>query len=148
GNCSATELQAAANLNGSGQVTFTTSTLDNGGHNIRGCYLPPAEYIASDDAINYMISKIGTTSTLTANKTSPQDFGTSIVFTAEVNRTTGGTDVTEGTFTFYDGGTDCTTTGTLLQAATTVDGLGKATLTTAALSPGVHTIFACYGGTP
>ena len=148
GNCSSpvTTLQAATAVNGSGQVTYTTSSLTIGGHNIRACYDPATGYADSNGNIVFMISKIATTTTVTADKTSPQAAGTSIVFTAEVNRTTGGADVLEGAVAFYDGGT-CTTPGTLLQAAATVDGSGKATLTTSTLSVGVHTILACYVGT-
>jgi hypothetical protein len=145
-NSPVTELQAAANVNGSGQVTYTTSSLTVGGHNIQACYLPATGFDASHDTLSFMISKIATTTTVTADKTSPQAWGTSIVFTAEVNRTIGGADVLEGDVAFYDGG-DCVTPGTALQAGTTVDGSGKVTLTTSTLTPGAHTILACYLGT-
>ena len=141
-----TLLQAATAVNGTtGEVTVATSSLSIGSHTILACYGGDATYAESGDTESFEITKILTTTTVTPSVTSPREYGTSIVFTAEVNRTNGGTDVGSGSVTFYEGG-DCTTTGTELQAAAAVSGTGEVTLTTSTLAVGNHTIVACYGG--
>jgi hypothetical protein len=144
-SCAGTELQAAGALDVNGQGTYTTSGLTVGSHTIVACYEGTSAYEASADDMSYTIDKIATTTTLTSNPGSDQVFGTSITFTAEVNRTNGGTDITSGSVGFYEG-TDCTT-ATELQAPGAVDGNGKKTFTTSTLSVGSHNILACYGGT-
>ena len=147
GSCAspATTLQSATAVNGSGEVAYTSSTLGVASHTIVACYDGTSSYDISNGSIPYTINKIGTTLTLTPDLASSQEFGTSIVFTAEVNRTTGGADVTAGNVAFYEGGS-CTTPGAELQAAAGVDGNGKKTFTTNTLAVGNHTIVACYAG--
>jgi parallel beta-helix repeat protein len=71
-------------------------------------------------------------------------YGDSVTFTATV--TASGSPVTTGSVTFIEGGT-CASPGTILQAATAVNGSGVVTYTTSGLTPPSHTIIACYGGT-
>jgi hypothetical protein len=137
-------LQAASPVDGTGKVSLVTSTLSIGTHTIRACYEGTATFGTSSGSMSFEISKIATSTTLTAVPASPQEFGTSVTFTAEVNKTSGG-DVTSGSVTFYDSGS-CAAPGTSLQSATGVDGFGKVTLTTTSLSAAAHTIVACYGG--
>ena len=139
-----TIVQAGAALNGSGEKTFVTTSLAVGVHTIRACYLGTTEYETESASAAFTITQIGTTTGLTPDVSSPQNFGATVVFTAHVTRTTGGADVTEGAVAFYDG---LCGTGTLLQAAGNVDGTGRKALTTSSLASGVHNIRACYGGT-
>jgi uncharacterized repeat protein (TIGR01451 family) len=140
------ELQAGAPVNGSGEVTFTTSTLTIAVHTILACYGGTSVFEASSGTLSFTITKVATTTTVTANKTSPQEFGTSITFTATVKRTSDNSVVADGSIVIYDGGT-CDIPGTELKPATAVNGSGQVTLTTSTLDLGTHTILACYGGT-
>lgn len=145
-SCAGAELQAALAVDGLGQKTYVTSSLSVGAHTIVACYDGNSSYDASSGSAAYTITNIATSTAVTANVTTPQEFGASVTFTAEVNRNTGGTDVTAGNVAFYDGGT-CTTPGAPLQVGSVVDGNGKVTLVTSTLSIGAHTILACYEGT-
>jgi uncharacterized repeat protein (TIGR01451 family) len=140
------QLQAGALVNASGAVTFTTSTLSIADHIILACYGGTTVFKASGDQMAFTITKIATSTTVTANKTSPQEYGTSITFTASVKRSSGNSVVTDGQVAIYDGGT-CDIPGTELKAATDVNGSGQVSVTTSALDLGTHTILACYGGT-
>jgi hypothetical protein len=144
-----TVVQAAAAVNASGQQTYTTTTLTIGAHTIRACYADGGVYGASNGTAAYTITTIATTTSVSPSPASAQEFGTSVTFTAEVNRTTGGANVVVGNVEFRDGGTDCST-GTVVQAGAAVNGSGEKTYTTTALAIGGHTIRACYadgGGT-
>lgn len=147
GDCTTptTTLKTATGVNGSGEVAYTTTDMSVGSHTIVACYDGTSSFATSNGSAPYTINKIGTTTTLTSDLASPQPVGTSIVFTAEVNRTNGGANVIQGNVAFYDGGS-CASPGTPLQASAAVDGDGKKTLSTSSLAFGNHTIVACYEG--
>lgn len=146
GTCAGTELQAAGAVDGSGQKTYSpASSLSVGSHTVVACYEGATGFDTSDGSTVYEVDKISTTTDLTSDIASPQQWGTEIVFTAEVNRTSDNGDVTEGEVGFYDGGT-CSSLADELQAPSAVDVNGKVTLTTSSLSVATHTIVACYAG--
>ena len=78
------------------------------------------------------------TTTVVTTSGSPSTYGQSVTFTATVTSAAG---TPTGSVNFYDGGT-CLAPGTLLSSAGLTSGV--ATLTTAALSAGAHTIVASY----
>src|SRR6185437_15649790 len=78
------------------------------------------------------------TTTVVTTAGSPSTYGQSVTFTATVTSAAG---TPTGSVNFYDGGT-CFAPGTLLSSAGLTSGV--ATLTTAALSAGAHTIVASY----
>ena len=73
----------------------------------------------------------------------PSNYGVSVIFTATITQSGGGSVASQGTVTFRDGGSDCTT-GTVIQAARAVNGSGVLADTIATLSQASHTIRACY----
>jgi hypothetical protein len=93
-----------------------------------------------DNNVSVLLNTTGlvkaTTSTMLAASPNPSVFGQSVTFTAAVTSSAAG--VPTGTVTFQDGATPLGTG--------TVNGSGQATLTTAALSAGAHTITAAYSG--
>jgi Bacterial Ig-like domain (group 3) len=122
-------------LNGSGQATFTTSTLAVGSHSITAVYGGDANYIGSTSAVlTQAINQVSSSTAITASA-NPATSGTPVTFTASVS---GSANTPTGTLTFKDG---ATTLG-----AGTLNGSGQATFTTSALTAGSHSITAAYSG--
>jgi hypothetical protein len=122
-------------LNGSGQVTFATSTLTAGSHSITAVYGGDTNFSSSTSPV--LTQSVTTTSSSVAigSSADPSTFGQSVTFTATV---TGSGGTPAGTVTFKDG---ATTLG-----AGTVNGTGQATFSTSSLTVGGHSITAVYGG--
>ncbi len=116
-----------------GPATFTALT-DNSG--VSG----EAASIAVQPAVT--VNKASTTTTVTSG-TNPSTYGQSVTFTATVAPQYSGTPT--GTVSFYDGGSSCTSPGTLLAGAVELSG-GQASTSSSSLSAATHTIRACYGG--
>jgi Bacterial Ig-like domain (group 3)/FG-GAP-like repeat len=130
-------------LDPTGKATFSITALAIGSHSITASYggatTPTAFSNSASSTVSVTITNppiISTTTALTASATTATS-GTSITFTAAVTPASGSATPT-GTITFNDGST-ALGTGTL-------DGTGKATLATTALTVGSHTITAAYGG--
>ena len=87
------------------------------------------------------ITQAATTTAVTSSL-NPSGFGQAVTFTATV-ASAGGTPA--GSATFIEGGT-CASPTTTLQAATALDGTGKVTFPTSALTAGSHTVTACFLG--
>jgi uncharacterized repeat protein (TIGR01451 family) len=122
-------------LDGSGQATFTSSSLSVSTHSITAVYSGSANYNSStSEALIQTVNQATTTTTL-ASDNNPSTYGQPVTFTATVT-SSGGTPT--GTVTFKDG---TTTLGT-----SSLDGSGQATLTTSSLSAGTHSITAVYNG--
>jgi hypothetical protein len=121
-------------LNGSGQATFTTSSLAIGTHPITATYSGDANFTGSTSAtLNQAVNQAGTATTLSSSQ-NPSTFGQPVTFTATVTASGAPT----GTVTFTDGGT--------VLGNVAINGSGVATLTTSSLSPGSHSIVATYSG--
>jgi hypothetical protein len=99
---------------------------------------------------NY-VATAPTTTLLTALPASPQESGTNVTFTAEVNKTSDSSNITSGNVKFYDAAVaaTCTSLGASTQIGSdqALDGSGNASVSTTALSIAAHTILACYQGT-
>ena len=131
----------AGTLNGSGQASFSISTLAVGTHAITAVYGADTNYAASTSTpLNEVINapaKVNTT-TVIVSSANPATTGQTVLFTATVAGTPTNSPVPTGTVTFMDG-TSTIGTGT-------INGAGQAAFSTSALTVGSHTITAVYGG--
>ncbi|CAN5762559.1 hypothetical protein BH24GEM1_BH24GEM1_12800 [soil metagenome] len=143
-SCSdATQMQAAQNVNGSGQVTFTTSGLAIGSHTIRACYGGAPGFLAGEGSVTQEVNNTATGIDLTSS-VNPSRTGQSVTFTATV--TNNSNPVTSGQVAFKKGGTDCSDAAQV-QAPQTPNGSGQVTYSAAfAASQSPVTIHACFGG--
>src|SRR5205823_5703853 len=125
-------------LNGSGQATLTTAGLSAGTHTITASYGGGTNLIPRTSArLTQQVGQDATTTAVTGSP-NPSVFGQSVTFTATVTAAAPGAATPSGTVTFLDGSTPL--------GSGTLNGSGQATLTTAGLSAGTHTITASYGG--
>ena len=115
----------------SGAATLTISSLAGGTHSITAQYGGDANYSGSvSTPVSQVVNPV-TTAVALASSLNPSNLGASVTFTATLP-----VDAT-GAVTYYDGST-ALGTGSLSS--------GIATLTTALLTPGTHSITAQYGG--
>ena len=117
-------------------VTLTLTGLSVGSHSLTAVYGGGSFATGSTSATLSDVVK-GSTMTALASALNPSVFGNSVTLTATVTAPVGGT--VSGTVNFHDGGT------TNLGSAT-LDGTGKATLTTSSLAAGSHNLTASYAG--
>jgi PKD repeat protein len=121
-------------------ATCTTAALSVGGspHSITAVYSGDTDYLGSPSApISQTVNRDPTTTTVTASPASPSTFGTRVTFTAGVTANPPGAGTPTGTVAFTIDGTPV--------ESTTLSG-GTATIATASLAAGSHTIAASYGG--
>jgi len=130
-------LAGPLSISGTGQASFTTSTLAAGTHNISAIYSGTATYATSTGSISQVVAKIPTTTVVVSSK-NPSNSGQSVTFTATVK--SNGRAVTTGKVMFKDGSTN-------LPGPVAVNGNGTATITVSNLSTGNHQITAIYGPT-
>jgi hypothetical protein len=128
----------SATLNGTGQATYTASSLAVGTYSVTAAYGGDGANLASTStavAVTITPAPIASTTALVAAPTTAT-VHTAVVFTASVAPATG-SNVPTGTVTFKDG---TTTLGTATLAS------GKASYSNSALTAGAHSITASYGG--
>ena len=113
-------------------LTFTASLSQNG--NLYQAVFSNSAGSATSSAATLTVINPATTTVLVSSA-NPSTFGQSVTFTATVSSPVG---IPTGTVTFLDGASSLGT-GTL-------DSSGMATLTTASLAVGAHSITASYGG--
>jgi hypothetical protein len=130
-----------AALTGSGQATYSASTLSAGSHSITAAYNGDANFAGST---SQALAEVVNTATLAATTTTvsssqnPSTLGQSVTFTAAVAGPSGNTTVPTGAATFKDGAATLGT-GTLNLS-------GQATYSSSALNAGSHSITAAYNG--
>lgn len=125
-------------LDGSGNATFTTSTLAVASHSITAAYNGSATFNPStSSALTQTVNKDGTTSSVTSSL-NPSRKGQTVTFTATVVANSPGTAVPTGSVTFKD--------GTKTLSTKTLNASGQATFSTSALARGSHSITVVYGG--
>src|SRR5712692_3395052 len=125
----------AGTLDSSGIATLTTASLAVGAHSITASYGGDTNFNpSSSSALSQTVNK-GSTTVASISSANPSVFGQAVTFTATVSSPAG---TPTGTVTFLDGATSLGT-GAL-------DSSGIATLTTASLAVGAHSITASYGG--
>lgn len=122
-------------LKAGGTATFSTSSLSAGRHSIMAVYLGNADFLASTSEILTQTVKRTSSTTTIASSLNPSASGQSVTFTAKVKADT--TVKPTGAVTFKDG-TRVLGTGSLAG--------GIATLKTAKLAEGNHSISASYAG--
>jgi hypothetical protein len=130
------ETLGTADLDENGAASLTTAALSAGTHTITASYAGNADFAASSGSTTQVVNLVATATAL-ASAPNPSTFGEDVTFTATVTAATG---TPAGTVTFVD-----ETTGETLGTAD-LDENGVASLTTAALSAGTHTITATYAG--
>src|SRR5207244_4090207 len=114
-----------------------------------GTHTISASYVANDNihansstATNAALTVTNpATTTQVVSSQNPSTFGQSVMFTATVSSAAG---TPTGSVTFYDGGASCSSPGTALGAAVTLNASGISGLSTTALTGGSHTVLACY----
>jgi hypothetical protein len=122
-------------LDASGHATLTTSALGAGTHNITVQYSGDGNFNPSAGSLPAQtVNQAGTTTVVTSSL-NPSVFGQSVTFTATV---ASGAGTPSGTVQFTDGGVNLGPPVAL--------SAGVATLTTASLSAGAHSISAVYSG--
>ena len=127
-------------LNGSGQATFTISTLTQGNHSVVVHYDSDPNFATSDSAVlNQEID--ATTTTTVSSGPDPSVFGQQVTFTATVVTNAPGVGTPTGSVTFVD-----TSNGNAVLGTQNLNGAGVATLQISSLSVGDHLIRADYDG--
>ena len=121
-------------LGSSGTVSFITSSLSAGSHNLTAVYASDSLSAASSGAVTQVVqSGSNATSTTVSSAPNPSVFGQSVTFTATVSSAAG---TPSGTVTFQEGAT----------ASAVPVANGHASFTTAALAVGTHVITANFTG--
>jgi Bacterial Ig-like domain (group 3) len=129
----ATTLGTAA-LNPSGQAKLSTAGLNGGVHSITAAYSGDSTFATStSSALSQNVNRAATTTTVSSSP-SPSIYGQAVTLSVTVSSSVG---VPTGTVTFYDGGT---------MLGMGILSSGRATLSTAGLSAGTHSITANYSG--
>jgi hypothetical protein len=123
---------ATVPLDGSGQASFSTSTLSAGSHSVIAHYLGNTNYLASDSAtVGQVVNQATSTVTLTSSL-NPSGSGQLVTFTATITAPPA-----TGTIEFRDGATPIATVA--------ISG-NRAAMATSGLSSGVHSMSAIYSG--
>jgi len=134
----ATVIANAVALDGSGQATFTTSSLTAATHTISAVYSGSALYSTSTSANLSQVVGKGNTTTSLVSSLNPSCAGSPVTLTATVAAVAPGAGVPTGSVDFKDG---ATVIGTV---ALNVSGV--AALTTSSLSVATHNLTAAYKG--
>jgi len=121
----------------SGKATFSTPALTPGPHSITATYNGSTDFKSSvSPVLTQTVSKVVTKTTVVSSP-NPSVFSQLVTFTTSVNPVAPGTGTPVGTVTFKNG-------AAVLGTRTLIS--GKATFSTAALTPGVHSITVVYNG--
>jgi hypothetical protein len=123
-------------------ASFAITTLAVGSHTITASYSGDSTHFAAtstdDSALPLTQIVQEATATNLVSSLNPSPLGQSVTFTATVTPPNGGGVVPDGSIIFYD--------GTTILGSATLNASGVATLQTAALTTGLHSITAVYGG--
>ena len=126
-------------VDGSGHASVYTSTLAVGGHSVTAAFtssnpntLDSSGALAGGQTVQRVDTQTGVTSSL-----NPSELGQAVTFTAQVSAVSPGAGTPGGTVQFSDNGTD-------FGSPQSLDGSGKASIPTAGLTVGGHTITATY----
>jgi hypothetical protein len=122
-------------LDGTGNATFSTTSLAMGVHSISAIYGGDSNS-QSSTSLSSTETVQETTATTVVSNSNPSLTGTSVTFTATVS--TSGTGSPSGTVTFLD--------GTTVLGAGTLDGSLQAVLVISSLTNGSHSISAVFSG--
>jgi hypothetical protein len=128
-------------VNGTAQATFTAAGLAVGQHTVTATYNGSGNFVGSSASAAQTVNPAATTTGVSVSASGPSWYGQPLTFTATVGAAAPGAGTPDGTITFLDG-------TTALGSATlaSVNGQAQATLTTATLPAGGHTITVAYAG--
>jgi hypothetical protein len=136
-----TTVLATVTLDNTGHATYTTTSLPGNStypwaaHFISAGYSGDTHFSAGTAILMQSVHRSGTTTTVTSSPNA-STFGQAVTFTATVSPVVSGLGAVTGLVTFEE--------GTTVLGAAGVNSSGAATLTTAALGAGSHTITAVY----
>src|SRR5579871_6118266 len=128
--------------NGFTTASLSTATLAVGSHTITVSYSGDSNFTPSTSATFTQTVTKASSSTAVAVSTNPAAWGQNATFTATVSVNTPGSGTPTGTVQFVIDGTNVASP----VSAKTTNGTTTASFSTAALSPGSHTIVASYSG--
>jgi subtilisin family serine protease len=127
------------NLDRTGTASTVLTGLSVGTHSFTADYTPGFLGSSSSAPLVQVVNK-DTTTTALSSSANPSTFGEPVTFTAQVTADPPGSGTPTGTVTFFDNGT--------LLGSAPLDPAAQASLTTAGLQVGSHTIQADYSGDP
>jgi hypothetical protein len=133
------DLGGPQNVDGSGHAEVNTSTLAVGGHSVTAAFTSSnPNTLDSSGALagGQTVQRADTQTGLTSSR-NPSELGQAVTFTAQVSAVAPGAGTPGGMVQFSDNGTS-------LGAPQSLDGSGNASITTAELTVGAHTITATY----
>jgi hypothetical protein len=122
-------------VDSTGKARFSTAALGAGSHAITGFYSGDANIATCTGKMTQTIARVTLTAAVSSSINSPF-FGQMVTFTAKVTAKVPGSAAPMGTVVFLDGKN--------ILGAATLDSTGTATLSTAALGAGNHTIVVSY----
>jgi len=125
-------------VDGTGTATLTTDSLAVGDHDLTAVYGGDDTFETSTSAVLVQVVNPAATATAVASSKNPSKDGQSVTFTVQVTAVDPGAGTPGGTVEIRDGATSLDTL--------TLDGSGKATYATSALTVGTHPITAVYSG--
>lgn len=128
-------LLGSGSLNGSGQATYSTSSLPVGSNSLTATYSGNTLYNTSTSTPQ-SVQVNQSTSTAIQSSASQVSYGSSVTFTATVTPTPTGSPL--GSVSFYDGAT--------LLGTGSLNSSGIATYTTSSLAVATYSVTAVYGG--
>ena len=138
-----TPLSAALSLPASGVVTFSTTTLTLGTHNLSAAYSGVAPNASGTSNVVIETIQQATTATSLSSSNTPATVGSQVTFTATVVSTDGGP-APAGTVTFNTTPASGPTPPVPVMLGTN----GTAALPISSLAPGTYSITAVYSGDP
>ena len=132
-----TNFGAAATMSGGAATSSTIGTLTVGPHSVGAAYSGDTGFSGSFDSRTQTINRADTTTAVTSSA-NPSVFGQSVTLTAAVSVTAPGVGLPGGSVQFAIDGSNVGTPVTLSS--------GSASMTTATLGVGSHTVAAVYSG--
>ena len=131
-------------VSGALTAAITTSSLLGGTRTITAAYSGDSNYLAptSSPVVSQKVNAVAATATVSGSP-NPSTYGTSVTFTAQVPAPVGGV-LPTGTIQFFADGSTTALVGNVSYSV--VSGVYTATLATAALATGPHTVVAKYAG--
>ena len=131
-------------VNGALTAAITTSSLLGGTRTITAAYSGDSNYLApaSSPVVSQKVNAVAATATVSGSP-NPSTYGTSVTFTAQVPAIAGGV-TPSGTIQFFADASTTPLAGNVSYSV--VNGVYTATLATAALTGGPHTVVAKYAG--
>jgi len=134
-----TILTSGLGLDGTGQASFSTSSLNPGTHSITASYTGDANFVNSvSTSLNQVVAK-GQAVTTLGSSTNSSLFGQAVTLTVTVQPVAPATGTPTGTVSILDG-------STIVASGVALNASGQASFGTSSLSPGTHSLTANYSG--